>query len=152
MGGFKHFQGVYASDTIQNAQISNTQPSAMIMNLDDSSGTGTHWVAVYIDPVKSRSVEYVDSFGDPPSAAVRAHLQSMIDSLDLPYKLLLKVNGVIHQKETTDTCGYMAGLFLTKRMKGESFKEATGYDDPDKDTTEESEKEANKFRNKYGYM
>ena len=66
-----------------------------ILNLDDSSGPGTHWVAVYNN-------EYFDSYGlNPPKKL--SHLNV--------------VNTIRHQK-LENTCGIWCCLFLLLRNNG----------------------------------
>ena len=42
--------------------------------------------------------------------------------------LKLKSNRVIHQNDNTSNCGYMAAKFLIDRFRGQSFPEASGYE------------------------
>ena len=49
------FNGVYSRDNIPK-----TKDGAYIINLDEFSDIGTHWVALY---VKNNTVNYFDSFG-----------------------------------------------------------------------------------------
>ncbi len=63
----KGFKGVYAIDEIDKIPVSNKM--GVILNLDKSNQPGSHWVALYIDADKDKSVEYYDSFAeDPPKS------------------------------------------------------------------------------------
>ena len=49
------FNGVYSRDNLPN----KTKDGAYVINLDEYSDIGTHWVALY---VKNNVVTYFDSF------------------------------------------------------------------------------------------
>ncbi len=40
---------------------------AFIMNLDNSSQPGSHWIAVHIDTQHGKFIEYYDSLGGKPT-------------------------------------------------------------------------------------
>jgi hypothetical protein len=62
----KNFRGVFMRD--QLPKIPNDVETGII-NLDNSSGSGTHWVAYAIDP---RGIVYFDSYGlAPPKEFMR---------------------------------------------------------------------------------
>ena len=50
------FNGVYSRDNLPN----EIRDGAYVINLDEYSDIGTHWVALY---VKNNDVTYFDSFG-----------------------------------------------------------------------------------------
>ena len=55
------FNGVYSRDNLPKTKFNNKiKDGAHVINLDESSDTGTHWVALYI---KNNDVTYFDSFG-----------------------------------------------------------------------------------------
>jgi len=56
----KNFRGVFMRDQLPTAPMKN---ETGIINLDNSSGEGTHWVAYAIDP---RGIVYFDSYGLAP--------------------------------------------------------------------------------------
>ena len=51
------FNGVYSRDNLPD----KVKDGAYIINLDEYSDTGTHWVALYV--VNNNDVTYFDSFG-----------------------------------------------------------------------------------------
>lgn len=55
--------GIFARDKVPTKR----KPGAYLVNLDDSSGNGTHWVAFKDTP---RGITYFDSFGFPPPLSV----------------------------------------------------------------------------------
>lgn len=57
----KNFRGCFMRDTLPIEKYNN---ECGIVNLDDNTGNGTHWVAYYFD---GKQKIYFDSFGlDPP--------------------------------------------------------------------------------------
>ena len=52
---------------MKNGKESYKNKISFILNLDNSKGKGTHWVAVFIDLSFDQSLEYLDSFGEPPT-------------------------------------------------------------------------------------
>jgi hypothetical protein len=62
----KNFRGVFMKDQLPH-QPNKTETG--IINLDNSTGPGTHWVAYAIDP---RGIVYFDSYGlAPPKEFMR---------------------------------------------------------------------------------
>ncbi|GFY23791.1 hypothetical protein TNCV_3535851 [Trichonephila clavipes] len=55
-----YFQGVYSRDTLPPLQES----MCAIVNSDDSSQRGTHWLALIVND--KRELEFFYSFGQPP--------------------------------------------------------------------------------------
>ncbi|GFY19643.1 uncharacterized protein F54H12.2 [Trichonephila clavipes] len=55
-----YFQGVYSRDTLPPLQ----ENMCAIVNSDDSSQPGTHWLALFVND--KRELEFYDSFGQPP--------------------------------------------------------------------------------------
>ncbi|EGG18240.1 hypothetical protein DFA_03727 [Cavenderia fasciculata] len=87
----KGFERVIASD-----QLNLLEPKSkmsFIMNLDPHNKPGSHWVAVYIDADKDKSVEYYDSFGLEPTDDFMKQLKDLIDEIDPDY--LFKPNTLI---------------------------------------------------------
>ena len=52
--------GVYSGDNLTKRSSTEINDGAYIINFDDYSDIGTHWVAFY---VKNNDVTYFDSFG-----------------------------------------------------------------------------------------
>ena len=50
------FNGVYSTDNLPNKR----KDGAYVINLDEYSDIGTHWIALY---VKNNDITYFDSFG-----------------------------------------------------------------------------------------
>ena len=54
------FNGVYSRDNLPERSSTEIKDGAYIINLDEYSDIGTHWVALY---VHNNNVTYFDSFG-----------------------------------------------------------------------------------------
>ena len=54
------FNDVYSRDNLPEHSSTEIKDGAYIINLDEYSDIGTHWVALY---VQSNDVTYFDSFG-----------------------------------------------------------------------------------------
>ena len=50
------FNGVYSRDNLPN----KTKDGAYVINLDEYSDIGTHWIALYVE---NNDISYFDSFG-----------------------------------------------------------------------------------------
>ena len=56
----RRFNGVYSRDNLPKRSSTEIKDEAYIINLDEYSDIGTHWVALY---VQNNDVTYFDSFG-----------------------------------------------------------------------------------------
>lgn len=92
-----HFRGVFMRDNLPS-KAWNLESG--IINLDNSSGPGTHWVAYYKN---NKYAHYFDSFGNlkPPLEVVKY--------LDVN-KLMYNYNN--QQKFNTYICGHLCLKFL----------------------------------------
>ncbi len=70
----KHFRGVYAKDELKK-QTPNKEECGII-NLDNSSGDGTHWTLYHCD---EKQKVYYSSFGDPISNEAKDYLYKIDD-------------------------------------------------------------------------
>ena len=126
MNKWPTFKGVIANDEIKKLKPENKM--AFIINTADRDEPGEHWQAVLLDASPNvRAVEFFDSFGRKPSNRQVRDLKDLVDRLNPDHMLLFKQNRVKHQHPTSNTCGLHSINFLTKRLKGKSFIEATGY-------------------------
>ena len=65
-----NFRGVFLRNVLP---MKSWKKECGILNLDDTSGTGTHWVAWYKD---GNEKFYFDSYGLPPPSELIKYLQS----------------------------------------------------------------------------
>ena len=104
--GIKHLRGIYSRDRLPN----KIKKECGIINLDGTSGPGTHWVSYRnLDSV----VEYFDPFGlimpDEAKKYFNTSGKHIVYSMD-------KI-----QNRNTVLCGYWGLYFLIERQKGNSF-------------------------------
>jgi hypothetical protein len=69
----KDFVGVFSRDEVGElaGKLQQAPTGSAVINMDDSAGQGTHWVAVR--KRKSGRVDYFDSFGAvPPKEVIQA--------------------------------------------------------------------------------
>jgi hypothetical protein len=95
------------SDEIKKAR---RHPYALIVNTDNSRGQGIHWTAFFV--TSPNSVEYFDSFGQPPQGKIKEfyesfnHRKRSIEYLQSPF---------------SNSCGPYALYFVLRRCGGISF-------------------------------
>jgi hypothetical protein len=114
------------------------------MNTQPHTQDGKHWVAVYIDPLKSKTVEYYNSFGDPCPQDVLVGIKKIVDKMKTDTYLKFKENRIKQQSADSSNCGYFAMSFLIDRYRGKPFPECTGYSD-----IERSEKNIERLKQTY---
>jgi len=137
--------------TIARNEIGTIEPSkilGIIMNTQPRSSEGKHWVAVYIDTVKDKSVEYYDPLGDPPDKNFDTDIMQIINKLKPKNMLKYKINSVANQ-DASDNCGEHCMKFINDRYSGKSFTDTTGYKEI-KNQQNVSKKEADLA--KFGYI
>ena len=143
---YHDFAGVYASNEL-NEIPTNKKRFAFIMNLDPNTKEGSHWVGIYIDANKDKSIEYYDSFAREPSKEFMKKIKILVDKISPDTYLKFKVNKIKRQSEKSNNCGLMAARFVMDRLEGYDFPFCTGYND-----VKESEEDAKKMREEFGYI
>ena len=113
----KKFIGTFASDELKSVKIC-FYPTFLIINLDERSGTGTHWIAMAI---YQNNIYVCDPLGGiQPSATIPAdfvnflHLISEKRSLCLTRQL---------QHSDSDTCGLYCVTFVREMARLNCFSE-----------------------------
>ena len=100
-GGLKNFRGVFMRDALPKRVRAN---ESGVVNLDDSKGPGTHWVAY---KKRGRTVNYFDSYGNlRPPLEVESYLCSSSPKTRIIY------NSKRYQKPSAWNCGHLALEFL----------------------------------------
>lgn len=109
------FRGVFASDTIPDL----AERSAIVVNLDESSEPGSHWVAFYKE--NNKRVEFFDSYGNSP--------EFYGDRFDNFISQFSEVNwnSTSFQSPTSNVCGAYCIYFLFKRCQGHSLYSIISY-------------------------
>lgn len=106
-----YFQGVYAKNTLPQLE-SNT---CAIVNTDDSSEAGSHWLAFFV--TKEKNLEVFDSYGNSP------HFYGIQTS----NYANIKWNSIVFQSLTSNVCGHYCIYFLLKRCQGHSLYSIVDY-------------------------
>ena len=104
--GIKHFRGIYSRDGLPK----KIRKECGIINLDDMTGPGTHWVCFRnIDNV----VEYFDPFGliMPNEALVYFNTSGK--------RIVYSMDEI--QNRNTVLCGYWCLYYLFERQRGNSI-------------------------------
>ncbi|KAE9522496.1 hypothetical protein AGLY_017089, partial [Aphis glycines] len=97
-----HFRGVFSRDNLPKKPLAI---ECGILNLDVSSGNGSHWVAFY--KIKDK-VEYFDSFGDlPPPIELQNYFKGN----------KIKYNYTNYQDFNSFNCGHLCFNFYNARIK-----------------------------------
>jgi hypothetical protein len=118
---------VIASDQVDQLALPKAGNLSFIMNLDPSVLGGSHWIAVNIDTMHGKFLEYFDPLGASPTPDFLRRIQAVVgQSASL---LKLKVNTVPDQSITSSNCGWFCIKFLHERVTlGHSWLKASGYD------------------------
>lgn len=95
-------------------------PSAYVCNLDDSSKSGSHWVALYFI---NDSCEYFDSYGLPP------FLSDMMTKISNNCKEIYWNQQPI-QSENTTVCGQYCIMYILLRARNYSMNEIANIFSP----------------------
>ena len=103
------FNGVYSRDNLPN----KTKDGAYIINPDEYSDTGTHWVALWVN---IDNVTYFDSFG---VQHIPKEIKTFIKNKNV------KTNIFRIQAYDSIMCGYFCIAFIDFMLKGKSLTEYT---------------------------
>jgi len=101
----KNFRGVFLRDTLPQKPRAN---ECGILNLDDSSGPGQHWVAF---SKKGKEQLYFDSYGLPPPTELLEYLKDPV-----------LYNSERIQPDNEVFCGHLCLYVLKKLSEGHEFQ------------------------------
>lgn len=87
----------------------HTFPASLIVNLDKSSGPGTHWVAIYCP--NANKACYFDSYGQEPPTLLRNYLK--------PFHVTY--NTFVLQSIISSVCAHYCIYFIYQCSKGASY-------------------------------
>lgn len=149
----KGYIGCISSDEVGKINPKDNDRIGFVMNTLPSTATAQeyatagHWVGVFIDFKKDKSVEYFDPFGDDPPKDFFTQIKTLIDKKGLPYYLKMKINRIKVQDDRTSTCGFHSARFLMDRFAGKPFRECTGFSD-----VRNGEAQAKALEKKFGFI
>jgi hypothetical protein len=110
----------YKVTTVDYHQIKNYKKIGIVLNLDDHTQNGSHWVSFLIDNV-SKTIEYFDSAGRPPNKNINLFIKKIVKLLP---KYDIKINQLQHQFRNSE-CGVYSMYFLIQRLFGFTFEDIT---------------------------
>lgn len=142
----KHFVPCIPADKTQDLMKyvgKNDKEFAFIINTNPSNSDGSgedgyrpgHWTAIYIDNRDDyQSCEYFDPLAEGRMPKAVLDIMRKIAKRMNPEKMFkFKQNMIRRQSLRSNHCGYFCIKFIEDRFNGESFCEASGYDDFVKD-------------------
>jgi len=106
----KNFIGVFSRDELH---FKYPYPLSIVVNTEDSSHPGSHWVAIYID--ENGYGEYFDSYGFPPMH------QEFIWFLENNSTKSHFYNKKFLQCLTCITCGHYCIAYIKMRSNGNTY-------------------------------
>lgn len=104
----------------------------MIINLDESHKSGSHWVAMFTD-FKNGNVFYFDSYGVEPEKRVKNFMkkhENLIQEMGFAQKVTSDHNKIRHQYGDSE-CGVYSMNFIIRMAKGCNFYKTFGKPIPD---------------------
>lgn len=102
------FGGVYPIDRLplkQDLEYNESGECFLVVNLDPSYKSGSHWIALYIN-ASTRCNEYFDSYGEEPNSEISSYLRSFLR------------NKKQLQSAFSTTCGQWCMLYIWYRCNG----------------------------------
>lgn len=102
------FRGVFPRDKLPRS-VNVTQPGAYVINTDNSSGPGKHWVCVWFTGLGD--AEYFDSFGLPPT-------EPTIKNFLFRQCSRYKFNQRLLQSLTSSACGFYVLYYVMMKSRG----------------------------------
>jgi hypothetical protein len=109
----------------ENLEKINKSKFGLVINLDTSGKSGSHWVALYVDLQKG-NIFFSDSVGNEPNKYVKAYINRIANFLkNKNINPNIKINKTRHQTKNSE-CGVYSINFILRLLKGESFEEIAG--------------------------
>ena len=104
------FNGAYSRDNLPEYSSARIKDGAYIINLDEYSDIGTHWVALY---VQNNNVTYFDSFGVE-------HIPKEIKAFINNKNIITNIFRI--QAYDSIMCGYFCIGFIDFMLAGKTLK------------------------------
>ena len=108
------FNSVYSRDNLPERSFTEIRDGAYVINLDEYSDIGTHWVASYVN---NNDVIYFDSFG---VEHIPKDIKAFIDR-----SLSITTNIFTIQAYDSIMCGYFCTEFIDFMLAGKTLTEFT---------------------------
>ena len=113
------FNGIYSRDNLPERNSVEIKDGAYIINLDEYSDVGTHWVALY---VRNDDITYFGSFGVE-------HIPKEIKTF-IGHPCSIKANIFRIQAYDSIICGYFCIGFIDFMLAGKTLTEYTNLFSP----------------------
>ena len=114
------FNSVYSRDNLPKTKFNKKiKDEAYVINLDEYSDIGTHWVALY---VSNNDVTYFDSFG---VEHISKEIKTFINGC-----LSIKTNTFRIQAYDSIMCGYFCTGFINFMLAGKTLTDFTNLFSP----------------------
>ena len=129
----KRFVPVIMSDeipTLLKYVNPKTKEFGFVINSTSSKTDGQHWRAVFLDFINCE-IDYYDSLVSQPTKQFLQDIKLLIDKVNPPCYMKLKVNLCKVQDDESQNCGFFASKFIIDRFKNKPFKEASMVDKSD---------------------
>ena len=111
------FKGVYSRDNLPNKQ-----KGAYVINLDEYSDIGTHWIALYFNV---KTITYFGSFGvEHISKEIKRFFKTSTDKFTIATSIFRI------QAHDSVSCGYFCVGFIDFMLKGKSITSFTNLFSP----------------------
>ena len=107
------FNGVFSRDNLPERSFTEIKNEAYIINLNEYSDIGTHWVALHVN---NNNVSYFDSFG---VEHIPKEIKTFINNKNI------KTNIFRIQAYDSVMCGYFCIGFIDFMFKGRTLTEHT---------------------------
>jgi hypothetical protein len=102
-----NFRGVFSKDILP--KVINANESCIINIEDHFKGSGTHWVCIY-NGLKSKDVQYFDSFGLYPSDVVLNYMKTGNKGVEYSDVEIQDIDSVM--------CGYYCCYYIIGKYLG----------------------------------
>lgn len=112
-----NFIGCFPVDQLPNVDMSKHVKFSLVVNLDVSTGPGTHWCGIYY---RKKKMFYFDSFGKPPSSS---YLKKWCKN----YVNRVYFNNLKHQKNSSLRCGGFCCWFIFEMSRGTKFHDVINF-------------------------
>lgn len=109
-----HFVGTFPRNKIP---LDASRPCSYVINLDEASNPGSHWVALYVD--EYNNANYFDSYGKPPPDDCTDLIKIL--SCFSPKPILFSHKKL--QSIESTVCGHYCALFVILTGEGVSMGE-----------------------------
>jgi len=123
----------YKITKVNYQDIYNYKKIGIVLNLDDHTQRGSHWVSFFIDNTL-KTLEYYDSAGRRPNKNIKYFINKVYNFLKKNDNYKIKYNNKKHQFKNSE-CGVYAIHFLIKRMIGVTFENICNDKIPDEQMT-----------------